>query len=243
MNESKDHISMLTEKQLEANRANAQKSTGPKTDAGKKRSSLNAFRHGLTGQVVVLPEEDRQAFEQLTEKTIAELQVRGEHELQLARTYCMSLWNVQRAMAVQDTMFSLGVMEEVAENLNIEDPQAHNAVSYAKTFRTDSEAFNRISLYTQRLINQSKALRKELEEVQASRFAIQRAEINQVVLAHRFKQMMGEAFDPAEFGFVFSLDEVCLFERRHHLINQAEIAYDCHFIRGKYEEKAKRAAA
>jgi len=43
------------------NRANAQKSTGPKSDAGKKRSSLNALRHGLTGQVV-LPTEEPSAY-------------------------------------------------------------------------------------------------------------------------------------------------------------------------------------
>jgi hypothetical protein len=39
---------MATEKQIAANRANAQKSTGPKTAAGKLRSSRNAYRHGLS---------------------------------------------------------------------------------------------------------------------------------------------------------------------------------------------------
>jgi hypothetical protein len=39
---------MATEKQLAANRANAQKSTGPKTAAGRLKSSRNAFRHGLS---------------------------------------------------------------------------------------------------------------------------------------------------------------------------------------------------
>ena len=36
------------------NRANAQRSTGPKTEEGKQRSSLNALRHGLTGQTIIL---------------------------------------------------------------------------------------------------------------------------------------------------------------------------------------------
>ena len=39
---------MATEKQIAANRANAQKSTGPKTAAGKLKSSRNAYRHGLS---------------------------------------------------------------------------------------------------------------------------------------------------------------------------------------------------
>src|SRR5260370_19580491 len=42
----------------EINRANAQNSTGPRTEAGKQRSCLNALRHGLTGQTVVLPSVD-----------------------------------------------------------------------------------------------------------------------------------------------------------------------------------------
>jgi hypothetical protein len=234
---------MISEKQLEANRANAQKSTGPKTEAGKKRSSLNAVRHGLTGQVVVLPEEDMDAFNQLNERTMAELQIFGEHETQIAKTYIMALWNVQKAMAIQDTMFSLSLMEEVAGNLNIADPQAHNAVSYAKTFRDNSEAFSRISLYTQRLVNQANALRKQLEAIQAQRFNIAGNEMNQAISCFKFKQMMGETFDPAEFGFVCSFDQIREVIRRRDLINRPENARDFNFNRGPYEEMAKRKAA
>jgi hypothetical protein len=52
----------MTPQQLAANRANAQQSTGPKTEAGKRRSSLNAFRHGLTGQVHIATPEEMDAF-------------------------------------------------------------------------------------------------------------------------------------------------------------------------------------
>ena len=45
------HKTLPTEKQIAANRANAKKSTGPKTAAGKLKSSRNAYRHGLSGPV------------------------------------------------------------------------------------------------------------------------------------------------------------------------------------------------
>lgn len=46
------------------NRANSEHSTGPRTDPGKQRSSLNALRHGLTARTAVLPTEDRATFDQ-----------------------------------------------------------------------------------------------------------------------------------------------------------------------------------
>ncbi len=53
----------ITEARLAANRRNAQFSTGPRTDHGKNRSKLNAFRHGLTAQIVVMPEEDLKRYQ------------------------------------------------------------------------------------------------------------------------------------------------------------------------------------
>ena len=45
------------------NRANSQHSTGPRTETGKQRSSLNALRHGLTAQTAVLPNEDPATYQ------------------------------------------------------------------------------------------------------------------------------------------------------------------------------------
>jgi hypothetical protein len=46
---------MATERQIAANRANAFHSTGPKTAAGKLKSSRNSYRHGLSGQLPLDP--------------------------------------------------------------------------------------------------------------------------------------------------------------------------------------------
>ena len=130
---------MVTIKQQEANRNNAKKSTGPTTPAGKKRSALNAIRHGLTGQVVVLPEEEIEAFNRFVAPIVKSLKLEAApddaHEDQLAQMYAKELWRINRCATMEDAMLTLGVMEGVAENLNIENPEAHNATSYAKTFR------------------------------------------------------------------------------------------------------------
>ena len=54
---------MTTNAQIKANRNNARKSTGPRTDEGKTRSAKNALKHGLLGRDTVLPGEDPADFD------------------------------------------------------------------------------------------------------------------------------------------------------------------------------------
>ncbi len=63
--------------QLAANRANAAKSTGPRTVAGKERSRRNSLRHGLTGAGIVLPTEDLAAIEARFAEFAADLRPQG----------------------------------------------------------------------------------------------------------------------------------------------------------------------
>src|SRR6266849_6243146 len=67
----------------ETNRANAQHSTGPRTDAGKQRSSLNALRHGLTGHTIVLPSDDLAAYERFSKGFFNQYQPKNPTEVQL----------------------------------------------------------------------------------------------------------------------------------------------------------------
>jgi hypothetical protein len=79
---------MTSLRQIESNHRNAQRSTGPKTEAGKQRSSQNAVRHGLTAETVIeLLEDpkDYKAFEQaITADYDAETAVERELVLRLA---------------------------------------------------------------------------------------------------------------------------------------------------------------
>src|SRR5690349_8598306 len=81
------------------NRANAQHSTGPRTEAGKKRSSLNALRHGLTGHVIVMPGEDLAAYERFAKSFFDEYQPKTPTEQSLVQTIVDITWKVNRATA------------------------------------------------------------------------------------------------------------------------------------------------
>ena len=64
--------------QLAANRANAMKSTGPKSDEGKERSRANAYKHGLTGAGVVLSSEDAEALDRRLDALMGDLKPADE---------------------------------------------------------------------------------------------------------------------------------------------------------------------
>jgi len=71
---------MTSDKKAEANRRNALKSTGPKTPEGKAAVRLNALKHGLLSQNILLPGEDEEALKELDEHLRNELQPVGELE-------------------------------------------------------------------------------------------------------------------------------------------------------------------
>ena len=78
---------MATAAQVEANRLNAQKSTGPKSNNGKIRIRCNALKHGMTARTImpVLPQEDPKELEERTQQAITAMQPRNPLELELVR--------------------------------------------------------------------------------------------------------------------------------------------------------------
>ena len=87
---------MSTEKQIAANRRNAQKSTGPKTPQGKAAVSMNSLRHGLRARTVVLPGDDPQEFQRLCEDLEAEWQPLTRTEQIYLEQMATAYWKLQR---------------------------------------------------------------------------------------------------------------------------------------------------
>ena len=96
---------MATLKQFEANRRNAQKSTGPKTPEGKSAVSMNALRHGLRARTVVLPGEDPTEFHQLCDDLQAEWTPQSRTEQFYVEQMAVSQWKLTRMEVVEVNIF------------------------------------------------------------------------------------------------------------------------------------------
>src|SRR5437588_11437074 len=118
----------------ETNRANAQKSTGPRTEAGKQRSSLNALRHGLTGQTVVLPSDDLAAYQRHCKGFHDQYQPKNPTEVQLTQTVADLSWRLNRATAFETNMLALGITEK-SNSVDTENDQVHTALAMATVLR------------------------------------------------------------------------------------------------------------
>ena len=96
---------MSTEAQRAANQANAQQSTGPKSEEGKAASSRNHFKFGLTGRFTVLPWEKQEEFEDLRARLCAEHQVYSPFEAELIEKMAQHHWLSRRALLLQEGCF------------------------------------------------------------------------------------------------------------------------------------------
>ena len=106
---------MTSEKQIQANRRNALKSTGPKTPQGKAAIRLNANKHGLRSQEVLLPGEDEEALNELDENLRAELQPVGELENLLVEGIVAAHWRLRRLRRVEAGIFAWELYGELLE--------------------------------------------------------------------------------------------------------------------------------
>jgi len=93
---------MATEAQLLANRRNAQKSTGPRTDEGKAAVSQNALRHGLTASRDVISSESQDQFDLYRDQFLAELDPAGPVESMLAERIVALSWRLKRVGHIQN---------------------------------------------------------------------------------------------------------------------------------------------
>ena len=98
---------MATPNQIRANRANALRSTGPKTPEGKKVCAQNSIRHGMLSQTVVLEGESQDRFIDLLTSLQSQLKPRSDAEAAIVETMAIARWKQMRIWGIQKAGFDL----------------------------------------------------------------------------------------------------------------------------------------
>jgi hypothetical protein len=156
---------MATQKQIEANRKNAKKSTGPQTTDGKSIVAQNALKHGLTAQKPLIPGEDPAHFAQFNDSMLAQFDPQGPLETVLANRIITLTWQLNRAPRLQAAAFKF-MMEDIYQAPY--DPEEHLGKTLENDF-SGNQILEKLQAYESRIeANLYKTIDK-LEIIQKNR--------------------------------------------------------------------------
>jgi hypothetical protein len=163
---------MSTDKQIEANRINAEKSTGPRTEEGKQASSQNALKHGLLAQRSVIPGEDPAEFDALVTWFENTFHPSNAYEFSLVRQMADAEWRLRRISHLETAFLSSAVDDRLATFKSFHpgepDPDKVKLLGEIMQSRTDKMShFSRYETHQTRRIRTAFKQLIELRELDA----------------------------------------------------------------------------
>jgi hypothetical protein len=202
----------LSEAQHNANIANAQLSHGPVTPEGKARSSMNAYRHGLTARKIVISDEDLPLYQEHVQSFLDRYQPQSIDERALVQIVADCHWRIDRAMNIEDSL-KLKLTVEVLEGGSL----TNLSLYLTRIFNMMNRSLKQLEqIHNQR---QAQAKRQEEEAKRQEEEALRQRE--EAILLARYFKMLEQPFDPQENGFVFSASELAREIARRELLEEA----------------------
>ena len=130
---------MSSRRKIDSARANGAKSHGPSTEAGRKKSSMNALKYGLTARTVVLPNENDDEYTFLLESYVEKFQPTDPVEMDLVVEMVNVKWRQRRLFLIESNLYQ-EQMQNQKEQME-EDYETYNeSVEHACAFRKLSES-------------------------------------------------------------------------------------------------------
>jgi hypothetical protein len=192
--------------QIEANRENSLKSTGPSTPEGKKRSSMNAVRHGFTGQILILTEAEAPIYDEHCRAYRDQFFPKGKLENDLVQQLADQFWSLNRLRAQANNLTAID-LGDTGDDLA-------SAQAAAQAIRDNIKALGLLSIYEQRKERAIEKTLRLLNEIRNKRFEFEAAELKEAARYHEVFESKEEGWIPADDGFVCSSVEVDAYLRK-----------------------------
>jgi hypothetical protein len=197
----------------EINRANSQHSTGPRTAEGKARASMNALKHGMFAGEVVLPGEDPQAFQQLTDSYARECRAETSEELSIVHDIVSARWRARRISARETALTILTTEQQRAavEKMFDADDGSITALAQAAGLQANARLFNQLWLAEARLFRRAELAETKLlalVKFRQTRSLLEQSDVQEIELPALIAQQAAPprpppaAAAPTDSGFV-----------------------------------------
>ncbi len=134
-------------------------STGPRTAAGKAISAQNSLRHGLTARTVVTKGENAEEYDQFHAGLLDRYSLEGDREFYFANEIIENAWRLRRAHRIEAETFDRHLSDEM---------------SAGEAFHVHAKEFDRVRRYIASIERAMYRAMKELDLLQAARFAAER---------------------------------------------------------------------
>ena len=129
------------------------------------RRAFNAYRHGLTGHVLVIEPNDEQAYKQHCQGIHQSFAPSGAMETDLVQSIADDRWRLKRAAAMESNIFALGLNEP--DQVASDHGEVDTALATARIWLEHSKELDRLTLYEsriQRKIEKNMALLRQLQK-------------------------------------------------------------------------------
>jgi len=199
--------SPISQAQLAANRANAQHSTGPKSEAGRATSSLNAVKTALTGRTVLMPSDDAVEYQNYIQAHQDQYKPVGIIECYLLQSIVDCGWRLRRISSLEQAVFSVG-RREFAEQF--QGQSADPTEIDLHTSQVHQKELRNLHLQESRLFRRREKELAELRALQAERRQKEEAALAEASAVYLAAQAAGASYEPTpdENGFVFTTPQI-----------------------------------
>ena len=210
--------SPLSEARLEANRANAQKSSGPRTDEGKAKTRLNAVKHGLTGATVLFANlEDAQRYSKHAADFQQLYQPLGPEESALVQSIIDTRWRIGTAPLLEFAVIARATAALTESNPDFWNQPGKHADLFLEVRRQNEKELRNLQLQEHRLARRCERETAQLLRLQTARKANEEhklAEAAKAVLLAEHHDPDDDAVPVPGLGFDFSKERFQSYLRR-----------------------------
>jgi hypothetical protein len=155
--------------------------------------ALNAYRHGLTGQVHILTPADQVAYEKHCRGIHESLAPVGAMETDLAQSIADDRWRLKRSAGIECSIFALGIGQP--DNVTAGIPEVDVALAQARVWLADGKNLQLLGLYEHRIQRRVEKNMVMLRELRQERKAAFKQAVDEVALLIELAENQGETFD------------------------------------------------